>query len=112
MIEPPIPHREARLVDEKPYADTDDATKKAVDASTAHKPAQTGNQSKAQNEVPPADSGFSEDEFINEFVNPHAGEKQPDFISRCMGDATMNKEFPDQKQRAAVCYSYWRKSKK
>ncbi len=27
-----------------------------------------------------------------------------------MGDPTMNKEFPDSKQRAAVCYNKWRKS--
>jgi hypothetical protein len=33
------------------------------------------------------------------------------FISRCMGDARMNKEFPDEAQRAAVCYSHWRKVK-
>jgi len=38
-----------------------------------------------------------------------SGEGQDAFISRCMGDSVMNKEFPDQKQRAAVCYSKWRK---
>jgi len=40
------------------------------------------------------------------------GESQKDFISRCMGDKTMKKEFPDQKQRAGVCYKQWRKPKK
>lgn len=31
------------------------------------------------------------------------------FISRCMGDGVMRKEFPDEAQRAAVCYGEWRK---
>lgn len=31
------------------------------------------------------------------------------FISRCMGNANMKKEFPDIKQRLGVCYSRWRK---
>ena len=43
-----------------------------------------------------------------EFVKPRAGESEDDFISRCMGDSQMNAEFPDEKQRAAVCYSYYR----
>jgi hypothetical protein len=42
--------------------------------------------------------------------NPQKSEKQGDFVSRCMGDETMNKEFPDQKQRAAVCYSQFKKA--
>ena len=42
--------------------------------------------------------------------NPKKSEKQDDFVSRCMGDETMNKEFPDQKQRAAVCYSQFKKA--
>ena len=43
------------------------------------------------------------------FVLPTpSGESEDEFISRCMGDADMNKEFPDQEQRAAVCYSQWR----
>lgn len=30
-----------------------------------------------------------------------------------MGDSVMNSEYPDQKQRAAICYSKWRdKTKK
>lgn len=44
-----------------------------------------------------------------DFVLPKpSGETEDEFISRCMGDSTMNKEFPDEKQRAAVCYSQWR----
>jgi len=39
---------------------------------------------------------------------PRKGEKQDAFISRCMGNDLMNKEYPDNKQRAAVCYSQWR----
>lgn len=32
-------------------------------------------------------------------------ESEADFVTRCMGDSAMNSEFPDAKQRAAVCYS-------
>jgi hypothetical protein len=42
--------------------------------------------------------------------NPKKSEKEGDFVSRCMGDETMNKDFPDQKQRAAVCYSQFKKA--
>lgn len=43
-------------------------------------------------------------------ILPKKSEKQGDFVSRCMGDETMNKDFPDQKQRAAVCYSQFKKN--
>lgn len=43
--------------------------------------------------------------------NPKKNEKQGDFISRCAGDETMNKDFPDNKQRVAVCYSQWKEAK-
>lgn len=36
---------------------------------------------------------------------PQKGESKKDFISRCMGYDDMQKY--DQKQRAAICYSYW-----
>lgn len=39
---------------------------------------------------------------------PKAGEEKETFVARCMGDAAMVKEY-DQKQRAAICYSQWRK---
>jgi len=42
---------------------------------------------------------------------PNKGEKQNDFIGRCMGNDTMKTEFPDQKQRNAVCFKQWRDSK-
>jgi hypothetical protein len=44
-------------------------------------------------------------------VTPKKNEKQGDFISRCAGNDTMNKDFPNTKQRVAVCYSEWQKAK-
>jgi hypothetical protein len=43
---------------------------------------------------------------------PNAGESEQDFIGRCMSSDEMNSKFPDQKQRAAVCYSRFSKGKK
>ena len=40
---------------------------------------------------------------------PSKKETEQEFVSRCMGDDMMNKDFKDQKQRAAVCYSQYRK---
>lgn len=40
------------------------------------------------------------------------GEKRGDFIKRCMSDPNIRKEFPDGKQRAAVCYSQFDAKKK
>ena len=37
--------------------------------------------------------------------NKKDGEKPEQFISRCMSDPKIQKEFPDQKQRTAVCMS-------
>lgn len=42
---------------------------------------------------------------------PKNKEKKSEFVSRCIGDNQTNKDFPDQKQRIAVCYSQWEKSK-
>ena len=39
---------------------------------------------------------------------PGKDEKENDFISRCMSDKVMNKEYPDEKQRAAICFSQWK----
>jgi len=39
---------------------------------------------------------------------PNPGEQRQAFISRCAGSEAMNREFPDSKQRVAVCYSQWR----
>jgi len=38
-------------------------------------------------------------------------EKESEFIGRCMDDDIMRKEYPDSKQRIAVCYSQWRRKK-
>ena len=35
---------------------------------------------------------------------PKPAETQSEFISRCIVDQIMEQEFPDNKQRAAVCY--------
>lgn len=35
--------------------------------------------------------------------SPDKGEKGDDFLTRCMGDATMTKDYPDNAQRYAVC---------
>lgn len=40
---------------------------------------------------------------------PTKGEKEQDFISRCMGNSVMLKDFPDKAQRSAVCYKQWGK---
>jgi len=39
---------------------------------------------------------------------PKKQEKQSDYISRCMGNDEMKSKYPEQDQRLAVCYSYWR----
>ena len=43
--------------------------------------------------------------------NPKGPEAKKDFVSRCMSDSVLTEEFPDEKQRAAVCYSKWRNAK-
>jgi len=40
---------------------------------------------------------------------PRTGETQDSFISRCVSDDTMKKEYPDIKQRLAVCFTNWKK---
>jgi hypothetical protein len=41
--------------------------------------------------------------------SPSKKQSKDDFISSCMTD--LSKEFPNQKQRAAVCYSQWEQKK-
>jgi len=41
--------------------------------------------------------------------SPNQGESQDDFVGRCMDHDAMNQEYPDQTQRAAVCYSQWQR---
>lgn len=43
---------------------------------------------------------------------PHKNESRQEFVSRCMGDETMLREYTENDQRAAVCYSQWSDSKK
>jgi len=43
--------------------------------------------------------------------SPKGGEAKENFVNKCMGDSVMVKEFPDGKQRYAVCRSKWKKSK-
>jgi len=42
---------------------------------------------------------------------PRKGEKEDDFIDRCMGDEVMTEEYPDESQRRAVCQTQWDESK-
>ena len=41
-------------------------------------------------------------------VEPHSGESKDEFISRFMEET--KSEYPDEKQRVAVAYSYWKKA--
>lgn len=45
-------------------------------------------------------------------MKPKKTEKQKEFVGRCVGDSSMVKEFPDQKQRIAVCYSQFKRKSK
>jgi len=40
---------------------------------------------------------------------PNDGEGKKKFLDRCMGNAIMTDEYPDEKQRYAVCNSLWEK---
>jgi hypothetical protein len=51
---------------------------------------------------------FYEVKEKEEMVYPNPSETENEFIGRCMGDTQMISEFPDETQRAAVCYSYYR----
>ena len=42
--------------------------------------------------------------------SPKKNENKKTYITRCMSSEKTNKDFPDQKQRAAFCYSKWEKS--
>jgi len=43
---------------------------------------------------------------------PNEGEELKDFRQRCMGNDTMVKEYPDEKQRYAICNQQWRDKNK
>ena len=39
-------------------------------------------------------------------------EKESDFVSRCMSSEVMKREYPDNEQRLAICFSQFRRGKK
>jgi len=43
---------------------------------------------------------------------PHDGEKQDEFMNRCMSADVMKTDFPDEKQRLAVCFRQFGEKKK
>ena len=40
---------------------------------------------------------------------PKDREDKNEFVSRCMSDKVMVDEYPNSRQRAAICYDAWRK---
>lgn len=50
--------------------------------------------------------------IIMPIPKPGKEEKQKQFTNRCMGNGEMIKDFPDQKQRFAVCMNSWIETKK
>lgn len=44
--------------------------------------------------------------------NPKKGEKQKDFVSRCIPEVLKDKTASDQTQAAAICYSMYKEAKK
>ncbi len=44
-------------------------------------------------------------------VKPEKNERKKEFLKRCMADPSMNNEFPEKKQRYAVCNVQWDKSR-
>lgn len=41
---------------------------------------------------------------------PSKGQTKDDWMERCMGNPVMNKEFPDNSKRSAVCNNIWNKT--
>ena len=44
--------------------------------------------------------------------SPKGRQPEDSFVSNCMSDDKMKKEFPNQKQRFAVCKSQYKRAKK
>ena len=42
---------------------------------------------------------------------PQKNQEEDQFMQDCMGDPVMNKDYKDQKQRAAICYRQFRTRK-
>lgn len=38
---------------------------------------------------------------------PNPSESKQEFLDRCLSNPTMNKDFPDNSQKYAVCLSQW-----
>lgn len=51
-------------------------------------------------------------EIAKPLLSPGSGEDHETFMTRCMGDDTMAGEFPDGKQRYAVCLTRWKETAK
>lgn len=43
---------------------------------------------------------------------PSKGESEKSFVARCMANDVTNRDYPNNAQRAAVCYSQYRRKKK
>ena len=43
--------------------------------------------------------------------SPEGSKDKKTFIAKCMDSEVMKKEYPDPKQRSAICFSKWGKSK-
>tara|TARA_R100001163_G_C4902126_1_gene90262 strand:+ start:100 stop:309 length:210 start_codon:yes stop_codon:yes gene_type:complete len=44
--------------------------------------------------------------------SPKGTQKEDSFMQKCMSDNAMNKEYANNKQRAAVCHSLYKQAKK
>jgi hypothetical protein len=44
--------------------------------------------------------------------SPKGKQKEDSFVQKCMSSETMTKEYPNDKQRVAVCYSQYKQAKK
>ena len=53
--------------------------------------------------------GWAADLVAKPMPIPDGDEEQDHFISRCMGNPTMNEDYSENDQRAAVCHSQWRR---
>lgn len=44
--------------------------------------------------------------------SPSKGETREKFVARCMSNPVMREEFPQNRQRLAVCFNKWKTKKK
>lgn len=50
-----------------------------------------------------AQVGSGEEGLIMPIPTPRGNESRSAFVSRCVDDATMKREYPNQQQRVAIC---------